>query len=179
MVLDGYLYYAAYDANIVVQYDLDLQQEVATLTLPGAGSHNTYPYQWGGWSDIDLAVDEQGLWAIYATEANDGNFVLSSIDVASFTIAETWEISSPATKSQSGNAFMVCGVLYVTDSYLSDSAAVGFAFDTDDGSTWSPKQPLPSIYGYVTQIDYNPAEKSLYVWDYGRRMTFPVTTSTD
>ena len=45
--------------------------------LPRANYHGTSPYGPDLYGDIDLAVDESGLWAIYATEANDGNIVVS------------------------------------------------------------------------------------------------------
>lgn len=34
----------------------------------------------GGKSDIDLAVDENGLWVIYATEQNNGKIVISQLN---------------------------------------------------------------------------------------------------
>ena len=47
------------------------------IDLPNANYHGTSPYAIELNTDIDLAVDENGLWAIYATEANLGNIVMS------------------------------------------------------------------------------------------------------
>ena len=146
------------------------------MTLTNAGSHNTYHYQWGGYSDIDLAVDENGLWAIYATSTNSGRIVVSSIDPDKMSIVDTWNTSSNS-KTSTGNAFMICGVLYVTDSYSSSSATINYAYDTNTSKDWVPGISFPVTYGYLTQIDYNPNDGLLYVWDYQRRVTFPATLS--
>ncbi len=176
VVYDGYLYYAKYNSNTIVKYDLDLQKEVATMTLTGAGYHNTYYYQWGGYSDIDMAVDENGLWAIYATSTNGGKIVVSSIDPDKMAITGTWNTSS-SSKTSVGNAFMICGVLYTTNSYSSSSATINYAYDTNTSSSLSVSISFPVTYGYTTQIDYNPNDGLLYVWDYSRRLTFPTTVS--
>ena len=52
------------------------------MTLPQANYADTSPYSIdtdipGANTDIDLAIDEHGLWAIYATEANEGLMVVS------------------------------------------------------------------------------------------------------
>ena len=175
-VYDGYVYYVEYNSNTVIKYDIDQQKEVGTLTLTGAGYHNTYYYQWGGYSDIDLAVDENGLWAIYATSSNSGKFVISKIDADKFTIIDTWNTDS-STKNSYGNAFIICGVFYATNSYSSSSATISYAYDTNDSTSSNPAISFPVTYGYVTQIDYNPTDGLLYVWDYSRRVTFPTTVS--
>ena len=54
------------------------KRETKTRELPNANYHDTSPYAIDKNTDIDLAVDENGLWVIYATEVNDGNIVISS-----------------------------------------------------------------------------------------------------
>lgn len=176
VVYDGYLYYIRYYSNTIVKFDLSTRTAVDTLTISSAGYNNTYHYQWGGWSDMDLAVDENGLWVIYATSANSGRLVLSKIDEKTFSVEETWNTSS-TSKTSIGNAFVICGVLYATNSYSSSGASINFAFDTESSTSWDPGISMPVTYGYVTQIDYNPTDGKLYVWDYQRRVTFQTTTS--
>jgi len=50
---------------------------VNEIKLNGANYHGTSPYAREINTDIDLAADENGLWAIYATEANNGNIVIA------------------------------------------------------------------------------------------------------
>lgn len=61
----------------MVRYDLSTRHIEARRTLHGANYGNTSPYGIGLSTDIDLAVDKNGLWAIYATESNNGNIVIS------------------------------------------------------------------------------------------------------
>ncbi|MFT5679981.1 MAG: hypothetical protein ACI8RZ_000886 [Myxococcota bacterium] len=173
---DGYLYYPEYNTNTIIKYDIDLQTEVGSMTLTDAGYHNTYYYGWGGYSDIDMAVDENGLWAIYATSGNSGKIVVSSIDPDKMAIIDTWNTTS-GSKTSTGNAFMICGVLYVTSSYSSTAATINYAYDTNDSSSWSPGISLPSTYGYTSHLSYNPTDGLIHAWDYSRRVTFTTTTS--
>ena len=174
VVYGGYLYYVSYNSNTIVKFDLKTKSTVASLTVPNAGYHNTYYYQWGGYSDIDLAVDENGLWVLYATAANSGRMVISEIDESSFTITNTWSTAS-STKTSLGNAFMICGVMYTTASYSSTTTSINYAYDTNTSTGKSLSIPFTNPYGYNSQLSYNPNDGKLYSWDYGRLQTYALT----
>ena len=174
VIYDGVLYYNKTNSNVLVQYDIAKKKVLAELTLTGAGYRNTYYYQWGGYSDIDFAVDEIGLWVIYATSANSGRLVVSQLDPATFTILATYNTTS-SPKTSIGNAFMACGILYATSSYSSSSATINFAYNTADGTTWNPGIAFGSAHGYTAMIDYDPNTQTLYTWDYYYRTRFPAT----
>ncbi|XP_047677161.1 myocilin-like [Tachysurus fulvidraco] len=79
--------------------------------FPGhPGLHSQYPYSWGGYTDIDLAVDEKGLWAIYCTEKARGAVIISQLDPEHLRVIRSWETN--IQKNKVANAFMVCGRLY-------------------------------------------------------------------
>ncbi|MES2640207.1 MAG: MopE-related protein [Myxococcota bacterium] len=172
-VYDGYLYYNAADSRDLVKYDI-ATGATTVLELADAGYRNTYNYEWGGYTDIDFAVDEQGLWVIYATAGNSGRIVVSKIDEATFTLTDTWETSSPAKRSL-GNAWMVCGVLYTTDDHASATTTVNFAFDTADERSWDPAIPFSNPHLFNTSINYNPADGKLRAWDSMYRQTYTTT----
>ena len=174
VVYDGYLYYNQSGSNTLRKVDLATMSDVGSLYVPEAGYRNTYAYQWGGYSDIDLAVDEDGLWVIYGTAANGGRLVLSKIDIDSFTITDTWNTGSD-NKNSIGNAFMICGKLYATNSYSSSSATVNFKFDPETGEETNPGITIENPGGYNSSIDYNPLEQRLYSWDSSRRQTYDLT----
>lgn len=174
VVYDGYLYYNEAYGPGIRKVDLATMAEVGSLTIPDAGYRNTYSYGWGGYSDIDLAIDEDGLWVIYSTPGNSGRLVLSKIDIDSFTITDTWNTDSEP-KNHIGNAFMICGKLYATASYGAYTTTINFKFDPETGEESNPDIPFENPGGYNSSIDYNPLEQKLYSWDDGRRQLYDLT----
>lgn len=79
MVYDGAVFYNKERTRNIVKYDLRTRIKSGEAIITNANYHDTSPYRWGGKSDIDLAVDENGLWVIYATEANNGRLVVSQV----------------------------------------------------------------------------------------------------
>ena len=49
----------------VFRYKLATRKLVMDRSVQQAGFHGMFAYQWGGFTDIDFAVDETGLWVIY------------------------------------------------------------------------------------------------------------------
>ena len=62
---------------MVTKFDLANNRVVSETELQNANYHGTSPYAINRNTDIDFAVDENGLWAIYATETNNGNIVIA------------------------------------------------------------------------------------------------------
>ena len=46
----------------------------------GGSARKNY-YQWGGYSGVDLAVDEQGLWVLWGYNGNSYRLIAHKIDV--------------------------------------------------------------------------------------------------
>jgi len=51
-------------------------------------------FDWGGYSGLDLAVDEQGLWVVWGSPAPDYRLHASKIDVYQNVIYRTWDFNS-------------------------------------------------------------------------------------
>lgn len=79
VVYDGAVFYNKERTRNLVKYDLRTRIKSGEAVVVNANYHDTSPYRWGGKSDIDLAVDENGLWVIYSTEANNGRIVVSQV----------------------------------------------------------------------------------------------------
>ncbi|XP_059269965.1 myocilin [Mustela nigripes] len=163
VVYAGSLYFQAAGSATLVRYDLASGTVRAERELPGAGFRGQFPYSWGGYSDIDLAVDETGLWAIYSTRAARGAIVLSRLSPDSLAPRRTWQTN--IRKRAVANAFLVCGRLYTVSSYASPDAAVNFAYDPATGRTKALRVPLRVRHGYSCALDYNPRERRLFGWD--------------
>ena len=66
-----------------VQYHFRSRSVLLQRSLSGAGYNNTFPYSWGGSSDIDLMADETGFWAVYTSIPNAGNIMVRPASVYS------------------------------------------------------------------------------------------------
>ncbi|OCT85228.1 myocilin [Xenopus laevis] len=175
VVYKGSLYYPRRKSRIIVKYGFQTESVVVQKELPNAGYHGQYPYSWGGYTDIDFAVDEVGLWAIYSTEKAKGSIVLSLLDSESLEVKQSWE--TQIRKQSVANAFMICGTLYTVGSYSSSSTTVNFAFDTSTGVQRPVGLPFKNQYGYASMIDYNPTEKKIYGWDNFNMVAYDVRLS--
>ncbi|XP_008054441.2 myocilin [Carlito syrichta] len=175
VVYAGSLYFQGAESRTVVRYELNTETVKAEREIPGAGFHGQFPYSWGGYTDIDLAVDEAGLWVIYSTEEAKGAIVLSRLNPESLELEQTWETN--IRKQSVANAFIICGTLYTVSSYSSADATVNFAYDTGTGSSKPLAVPFKNRYRYSSMIDYNPLEKKLFAWDNLNMVTYDIRLS--
>ncbi|XP_066128749.1 noelin-2 isoform X1 [Saccopteryx bilineata] len=172
VVYNGSLFYNKYQSNVVVKYHFRSRSVLVQRSLPGAGYNNTFPYSWGGFSDMDFMVDESGLWAVYTTNQNAGNIVVSRLDPHTLEVMRSWDTGYP--KRSAGEAFMICGVLYVTNSHLA-GAKVYFAYFTNTSSYEYTDVPFHNQYSHISMLDYNPRERALYTWNNGHQVLYNVT----
>uniref|UniRef100_A0A3B4ZKE3 Latrophilin-1-like n=1 Tax=Stegastes partitus TaxID=144197 RepID=A0A3B4ZKE3_9TELE len=182
VVYDGAVFYNKERTRNLVKYDLRTRIKSGEAVVVNANYHDTSPYRWGGKSDIDLAVDENGLWVIYSTEANNGRIVVSQVNPYTLRFEGTW--ATGFDKRGASNAFMACGVLYAVRSVFQDdegqadgragSNMVVYAYDTSRGQELPVQIPFPNPYQYISSIDYNPRDNQLYVWNNYYVLRYPL-----
>ncbi|XP_063056516.1 myocilin isoform X2 [Engraulis encrasicolus] len=169
----GSLYYQRRRSRTLLRYDLASESIAARRDLPHAGFHGQFPYSWGGYTDIDLAVDQQGLWAIYSTNKAKGAIVVAKLDPHSLEVVRTWETN--IRKVTVANAFMICGRLYTVASYAAPETTVNYVFDTATGKGSAVAVALKNKYRYNSMVDYNPVQKRLFAWDNYHIVSYDVT----
>lgn len=67
IVFNGSFYYYCRDFGMIIRYDFEKKQEVASRQLPNvatSGDHYLYTTKH---NYVDLNVDDNGIWAIYTT----------------------------------------------------------------------------------------------------------------
>ena len=163
VVYGGFVYYNRSSSQEVVKVDLSDGSVDATLTLSDAGNHNTCPWQWGGYSDIDFEVDELGLWINWGDATNGCALMLTQVDEDLNVLAE--HSTGAGSRGGYGNAFMIDGVLYVTSSYSSSTTDISFAYDTCTESAYNPGLSITNSWGYNAMTTYNPNDQLIYSWD--------------
>jgi len=166
VVLNGVLYYNEEDSATLVAFDLATQTELTRADLTDAGYDNTWAYNWGGLTDIDLSVDGESLYALYSTDAAAGYMVVSELDPSTLAILDT-DTSTTALKNDYTNTFIACGVVYGVDNntcfYCTD-VTIDLAWDLSTGTETDPGIDFtaPGTSGYIGSVDYNPADGFIY-----------------
>ncbi|XP_047446110.1 myocilin-like isoform X2 [Mugil cephalus] len=168
----GSLYYQRRRSRTLIRYDLASETLATRAELPHAGFHGQHPYSWGGYTDIDLAADEQGLWAIYSTSKAKGAIVISQLDPKSLEVKKSWETN--IRKNTVANAFVACGRLYTVSSYTAPNTTINYMFDTATGESKAISVPFKNKYRYNSMVDYNHAQRKLYAWDNFHMITYDV-----
>ena len=72
----------------------------------------TTHYQWGSNTQVDLAVDEQGLWALWGYSGNSNRLRAQMIDVFYFSTLYSWNLNTGTT-----NFFFITELLELNAKY--------------------------------------------------------------
>ncbi|XP_045061245.1 adhesion G protein-coupled receptor L2 isoform X15 [Coregonus clupeaformis] len=169
VVYDGAVFFNKERTRNIVKFDIRTRIKSGEAIINNANYHDTSPYKWGGKTDIDLAVDENGLWVIYATEQNNGMMVISQLNPYTLRFEATWETTYD--KRSASNAFMICGVLYVVRSTYEDNESeiskslIDYVYNTKQNRGEYVDIHFPNQYQYIAAVDYNPRDNQLYVWN--------------
>lgn len=159
----GSLYYQRRRSRTLIRYDLASESTASRRDLPHAGFHGQFPYSWGGYTDIDLSVDEQGLWAVYSTNKAKGAIVISQLDPHSLEVKRSWE--TQIRKNSVANSFIICGKLYTVASYTAPNTIINYMYDMETSSGKPMSIPFRNKYYYNSMIDYSLAQRKLVSWD--------------
>lgn len=106
-----------------------------------------------------FAVDENGLWVIFAAATEDVTMV-AKLNPDTFSVESVINTYYPTTKV--GNAFIVCGMLYFTDE---NDRKVTYAFDLLKESPQDASLDLRQADGILSMLSYYPNKRLLYMWD--------------
>jgi len=180
----------------IIKYHLKRMDIVAEMDLTGATWGGVYPYSGGGDSDIDLAVDEMGIWALYASNSSGGNLVIAKLNHRLMEVERSWVTRYP--KREIGQAVVICGVLYALNSHADTPTYIRYVFDTQTeqeqllepgvlpfanvAHVTGDAQNEIETGGYarrkeksnVSFLSYDFRTSNIYSWNNGRLEAFPV-----
>lgn len=147
-----------YLRSIFYRFDLNTR---STNTLVMANSrYNNLAYLFrNSKTYFKFAVDENGLWVIFAADTED-NTMVAKLNPDTFSVESVINTHYPTTKA--GNAFIVCGMLYFTDD---KDRGVTYAFDLTDESPQDASFDLRPADGILAMVSYYPNKKLLYMWN--------------
>ncbi|KAL7879313.1 hypothetical protein AOLI_G00102870 [Acnodon oligacanthus] len=160
LVHNGYIYFHIAGTFNLAKLNLQTNR-LHTLAIENALYHNLSYLLNNSKTYFKVAADESGLWLIFASSI-DENIVVAQLDEKTFSITTYVNTSYP--RSKAGNAFIACGVLYVTDT---KDTRVTYAFDLLKQKPVNVSFDLWSPSGVLAMLSYNPTDRHLYVWDGG------------
>ncbi|GCB68447.1 hypothetical protein scyTo_0012285 [Scyliorhinus torazame] len=120
-----------FDNRYITRANASSPNQYQSVLLEDAVTGNRFSYSSSDNQNLNFSVDENGLWVIYATEKSKGKIVVSKINEESFIVQATWETNQ--FKRAASNAFMLCGVLYVTQTLTIQTEEIFYTFDTKTG----------------------------------------------
>ncbi|XP_014679684.1 PREDICTED: LOW QUALITY PROTEIN: noelin-2-like [Priapulus caudatus] len=164
VIYNGTIYYPQYNTAKVTEAHGDQH-------LPGALYQNQGQFSFGCYSDIDLAADERGLWAVYTTTANDG-YIRHQQNCTPLHCRNTWRTN--AKKLNVGNTFFICGVMYSVEAHTILDNRVSYQYDTNTQEQNLISIPFSIKYGLLTQMLYNARHRAIFAWDNGHLISYPV-----
>lgn len=175
VVYNNHVYYVTQAEEImVVKYDVRNHSVTDSAVFPVQDHVPVYGLNPD--TVMDLAVDEEGLWAIYATRQNERHISLAKVDSDSLDIEQMWDTNCPRENAEVG--FVICGTLYVVyNTKQPGRSRVQCVFDVNDMVT-NEEAPLvyfPKRYGSHSSLKYNPQEQLLYAWDDGYQILYKLT----
>ncbi|XP_072346356.1 olfactomedin-4-like [Scyliorhinus torazame] len=166
-----YFYYNCYNSRYMCRLNIDTNTRQRQI-LTGAAYNNRFSYTGVTYQDMDFAVDESGLWVIYSPEANVGYVAIGKINVTTFTVERTWV--TRLFKPSATNAFMICGVLYAIRPVDLRSEEIFHMFDTRTGEEGAVSIKMGKVMEKLQNVNYNPSDHKLYVYNDGYQLTYDV-----
>ncbi|XP_059936198.1 olfactomedin-4 [Mesoplodon densirostris] len=170
VVYNSNMYVNWYSTRNIAKVNLITATVDLTRTLPDAAYDNRFSYANVGWQDIDLAVDENGLWVTYATEASTGNMVISKLNDTTLEVLNTWHTKQ--YKPSVTNTFMVCGVLYATRTLNTRTEEIFYYYDTNTGKEGKLNIVMQKMKENLQSINYHPSEQKLFVYNDGYLLNY-------
>ncbi|XP_059037530.1 gliomedin isoform X1 [Mustela lutreola] len=162
------LYYHKGGSNTIVRFDFG-KETSQTLKLENALYFDRKYLFANSKTYFNLAVDEKGLWIIYASSVDGSSILVAQLDERTFSVGQHINTTYPKTKA--GNAFIAQGILYVTDT---KDMRVTFAFDLLGGKQINANFDLRTSQSVLAMLSYNMRDQHLYSWEDGHLMLYPV-----
>ncbi|KAM4572863.1 uncharacterized protein PAE49_007891 isoform 2-T2 [Odontesthes bonariensis] len=158
VVYQGSFYFHKGGTNSLVKFALDTRS-TKTLSMAHSRYHNlTYLFR-NSKTYFKFAVDENGLWVIFASNTDD-IIMVAKLNPNTFREESVVNTSYPTAKA--GNAFIVCGVLYFTDD---KDRRVTYAFDLKTQSPLDASFDLRPGNSTLAMLSYYPKKRLLYMWE--------------
>ncbi|XP_023278216.1 gliomedin-like isoform X3 [Seriola lalandi dorsalis] len=158
VIYKGSFYFHQAGTNRIIKFDLS-SWRTDTLTMANS-RYNRLAYLFSNSKTyFKFAVDENGLWVIFASDTDD-NTMVAKLNADTLSVESVINTLYPTAKA--GNAFIVCGIVYFTDD---TDRRVTYTFDLKKESPSDASFDLRPANGILAMLSYYPNKKLFYMWD--------------
>ena len=163
---------------MIARYDLESKVITAQLPIEESlyrGSTSLYATDYNYY---DLAVDENGLWLIYAykthmSEPADPNLlIIAKLESNYLDIEKSWNITVPRENYRNG--FIAQGIVYLLENSSTKSTKISFAYDLYADTPIEIELPLHSEFKNIRMLSYDFATRDILAWDGVNIISYPI-----
>ncbi|XP_076332717.1 uncharacterized protein LOC143237394 isoform X2 [Tachypleus tridentatus] len=174
VIFNGSFYYNQEGTQNLVRFDLFTEATAAAEIVDAAykGARRLYT---SNHSYMDIAVDENGMWVIFAGN-NTNNTLVMKFHPYTLRTEKMWNIT--LRHRNVGAMFIICGVLYAVDSVDERHTQISYAFDLYRNKGIEVKLEFNNPFSQTKMVSYNPRYEALYTWDKGNQLIYPVRFAT-
>ncbi|CAD6184849.1 unnamed protein product [Caenorhabditis auriculariae] len=170
VMFNGSVFYHRAGHPIIAKYELS-SRNYQQLTINGAAYRgDEYLYN-QSMAYFDISIDENALWVGFHYKKEEFLSV-AKVDLSNFTIVDIFNLTL-VNHTQIGNAFVICGKIYLVDDSTQQSSFVSTSFDFYRLVYGSPNFKWINLYKNANMISYNPFDKRIYVYDHAYMLTVP------
>ncbi|KAH9376815.1 hypothetical protein HPB48_017860 [Haemaphysalis longicornis] len=169
VVYNNSLFYHHENTDSIVRFDLG-NKSTAALSLARDFSSGRLLYGTQH-NAMDILADENGLWAIYASNSTNNTLVVKFHERAMMA-ERVWNLT--LDHRTVGEMFIVCGVLYAVNSVSEASTRITFAFDLYEEAALEMSLNFSNPFRNTSMVSYNPSDGAIYTWDMGHQLLYPL-----
>uniref|UniRef100_A0A667ZJI7 Olfactomedin-like domain-containing protein n=1 Tax=Myripristis murdjan TaxID=586833 RepID=A0A667ZJI7_9TELE len=160
IISNGSFYFHKAGSNQLIKFDLETGRTKAVKIENSRYNKLSYLFN-NSKTYFKFAVDENGLWVIFASSSHD-TVMVAKLKQDPFSVQTVIDTAYP--KMKTGNGFIAHGILYITD--VRDRR-VTYTFDLKKESSFGASFDLRLHDGILTMLSYYPKKQLLYLWDNG------------
>lgn len=153
-------------------HDCELENEVREKVQRNCTPEDTAQFLYNiPHNFADFAADENGLWLILHYK-NEDKLSILKMDEMSLNTTKAWRTRF-ALVNETGNAFVIGGVLYGIESATARRTRINYAFDMFENKEYQVNIPWRNPNRNTTMVDYNPLDQRIYFFDNGSLLSAP------
>ena len=163
VALGGYIYYNHTSSNTIIKAKIEDGMAVDKVSIPDAGYRNVSHFNWGGYTDISLLIDElnETIYVFFQLKFENSLRVSQLIVNPKLSIGKTWVLTGKK-KGEIGYAFVYGGIIYMAHSYISPN--INIAFNLEKGSLEiDPNIILPEKNWTISSIYFWGEERTIVI----------------